>query len=812
MAGTLVGGAALGAVFGEFLRAVEDVVKKTANFNSILKQLQSTLDRVTPTIEDIEKLNRLLDRPERETAMFTDRLQGGQSLVLKCAKVRSWNYCAKYLYARKLMALEKSLLKFFQIEAAAQSCRDNKNVLVVVKSMDSKLDRMGTMGGFGGCCDVPSVRDFVVGFDEPLRELKLKILEGQEQVVVISAPGGCGKTTLAKMVCHDPQIKEMFRDNIFFVIASKAPSIMVIIEKLFQHKGYPVPAFQTNEDAMYQLEHMLKQIGPNPILLVLDDVWSGLESLIEVLKQQKSEIKILVTSRFEFPRFNSTIKLKPLKDQDANALFRHSACADHASSTIPPDIVDKIVKCCRGFPLALDVVGRSLCGRRKEIWKHVLKQWSEGQSIFESESNNDLLSCLQTSLNTLVERYKECYLDLASFPEDQRIPATALMDMWVELYNLGENGEDAIAILDELAKRSLVEQVIIRKDASDVSGYYNEHFAMQHDLLRELAIHQSSQEPIEQRKRFIVDIRGNDLPRWWIEQGQHPIHARLASLSTDEMFSSNWHDMPLPKVEVLVLNIQTKDYTLPQFMEKMDQLKVLIITNYGFCSAEIKNFPLPGYLSSLKRIRLEHVSISSISNSILQMRNLRKISFIMCEIAEGFRNCTIHIPDMLPNLAEIVIDYCNDLVEVPAWLCNIRFLKELSITNCHELIAIPEGFGMLHNLEVLRLHACTKLLELPKSIRSLHKLDFLDISDCISMSELPEQMGELCSLRNLHMRGCHGLSELPCSVKDLKQLKEVICDEETAYLWDQYKFDIINLKINVLKEDVNLDWLHDIQL
>ena len=130
------------------------------------------------------------------------------------------------------------------------------------------------------------------------------------------------------------------------------------------------------------------------------------------------------------------------------------------SNMVAPKL--QIVKGCGGFPLALDVVGRSLCGRRKEIWKHVLKQWSEGQSIFESKSNNDLLTCLQTSLNTLVWRYKECYLDLASFPEDQRIPATALMDMWVELYNLDENGEDAIAILDELSNRSLVEQVIIR--------------------------------------------------------------------------------------------------------------------------------------------------------------------------------------------------------------------------------------------------------------------------------------------------------------------------------------------------------------
>ncbi|PSS21558.1 Disease resistance protein [Actinidia chinensis var. chinensis] len=811
MAVAFVGGAALGAVFGELLRAVEDVVSKSASFNSILKQLQSTLNRVTPTIEDIEKLNRVLDRPQLETDMFTDRLREGQRLVLKCAKVRCWNYCAKYSYAKKLMALEKSLLNFFIIDVAAVNYRDTKDVLVAVNRVDSKLDRMGTMGGFVGCCGIPGVRDFVVGFYEPLRVLKMQILDGKEQVVVISAAGGCGKTTLAKMLCHDAEIKVKFGDNIFFVIASKTPSIMVIIEKLFQHKGYPVPAFQTDEDAMNQLVHMLKKFGPNPILLVLDDVWSGLESFIEFLKQQISDMKILVTSRFEFPRFNSTIKLKPLKDQDAKALFCHSAFPHHGSSSIPDDLVNKIVKGCGGFPLALDVVGRSLCGRRKEIWKHVLKQWSEGQSIFDSESNKELLTCLQTSLNTLVERYKECYLDLASFPEDQRIPATALMDMWVELYNLGENGEDTIAILDELSKRSLVEQVIVRKDASDASGYYNEHFVMQHDLLRELAIHQSSQEPIEQRTRFIMDIRGTDLPRWWIEQGQHPIHARLVSLSTDEMFSSNWHDMQLPKVEVLVLNIQTRDYTLPQFMEKMDQLKVLIITNYGFCSAEIKNFPLPRYLSSLKRIRLEHVSISSISNSILQMRNLRKLSLIMCEIAEAFRNCTVHIPDMLPNLVEIVIDYCNDLVEFPAWLCNIRFLKELSITNCHELVAIPEGFGKLQNLEVLRLHACTKLLELPKSIRSLHKLDFLDISDCISLTELPEQMGELFSLRNLHMRGCQGLSELPCSVKNLEQLKEVICDEETAYLWEQYKIDLINLEINVLKEDVNLDWLHDLQ-
>lgn len=116
---------------------------------------------------------------------------------------------------------------------------------------------------------------------------------------------------------------------------------------------------------------------------------------------------------------------------------------------------------CGGFPLALEVVGRSLRGQPKEIWKRTLKQWSEGKSIFSSDSNKEILIRLLSSVNSLDEMYKECYLDLASFPEDQRIPATALIDMWVGLYNLDEDG-DAIAILHELSKRSLIGKVVTR--------------------------------------------------------------------------------------------------------------------------------------------------------------------------------------------------------------------------------------------------------------------------------------------------------------------------------------------------------------
>ena len=50
-------------------------------------------------------------------------------------------------------------------------------------------------------------------------------------------------------------------------------------------------------------------------------------------------------------------------------------------------------------------------------------------------------------------------MDLGSFPEDQRLPVAAL---WVELYELDEDGIHAIANLQELTTRNLASLVMAR--------------------------------------------------------------------------------------------------------------------------------------------------------------------------------------------------------------------------------------------------------------------------------------------------------------------------------------------------------------
>ncbi|KAK2973515.1 hypothetical protein RJ640_002624, partial [Escallonia rubra] len=475
-----------------------------------------------------------------------------------------------------------------------------------------------------------------------------------------------------------------------WVVLLSAPSgITNIVQELIQTKGRQ-QKFEEEHEAMKQLGGFLeKQIKTGPILLVLDDVWPEGEPLIQKFKFKIEGFKILVTSRLVLPSIKK-------------------------------------------FTYTLDPV--------------ILDEWSKGLSILDTSSK--LLKTLQTSIDALDEKkgkphLKNCYLDLGSFPEDQRISAIALHDMWVELYNLDEKDMYTYEYLQLLWMRNLVKF---------------------HDLLRELAIYLSNQEPIELRKRVILEITDNKLPKWWVEKEQEPINARLLSISTDEAFSLSLDNIQLPKVEVLILNSRTKNYSLPLFVQKPGQLKVLIIANYGGCPAEVNNFSEVDYLSNLKRIRFEHVSISSLGTSLVKLSKLRKMSLIMCEIGKAFANCI----NMFPDLVEIEIAYCTDLVEFPVELCNICHLKKLSITKCNELTSL-EALGALTTLEVLQLHSCTKLKGLPESIGDLHKLKSLDISDCVSMSEMPLRMGELCNLRTLCMSGCSGLSELPQSVKDLPQ-------------------------------------------
>ena len=92
------------------------------------------------------------------------------------------------------------------------------------------------------------------------------------------------------------------------------------------------------------MENLLNQLNKkSPILLVLDDVWHGSESLVDKFEFRLSNYKILVTSKCAIRRFGSPCVLKPLGDADATKLFQHSASLSQSSSDDPDDVVKEVL-------------------------------------------------------------------------------------------------------------------------------------------------------------------------------------------------------------------------------------------------------------------------------------------------------------------------------------------------------------------------------------------------------------------------------------------------------------------------------------
>lgn len=104
--------AAMGTAISELLRVVIAVAQQTAEFKSNLESLKNTLETVKSISNDIFKLHRVLNRPIGESYQFIDQLKRAVNLVEKCTTI---SFLKKYTYSRKLVELNNSIERFFNI-------------------------------------------------------------------------------------------------------------------------------------------------------------------------------------------------------------------------------------------------------------------------------------------------------------------------------------------------------------------------------------------------------------------------------------------------------------------------------------------------------------------------------------------------------------------------------------------------------------------------------------------------------------------------------------------------------------------------
>lgn len=205
-----------GALVSEALKFVIEEAKKFKSFKPLSKDLAETMERLLPLTKEIDSMQNKLDLGSGELKKLMETIEKAYVLVCKLRDDPVWFY-EKSLYARDIEDINGEMTKFCGIDLQVLQYRNQLKLLGVadhlvdmVYSLGKKMDGL-TMSVptpvFRDLCSVPKLDKALVGLSWPLMELKKRLFDNSVVNLVISAPPGCGKTTLVTQLCHEADVK-----------------------------------------------------------------------------------------------------------------------------------------------------------------------------------------------------------------------------------------------------------------------------------------------------------------------------------------------------------------------------------------------------------------------------------------------------------------------------------------------------------------------------------------------------------------------------------------------------------------------------
>ncbi|XP_056163574.1 TMV resistance protein N-like isoform X2 [Syzygium oleosum] len=258
-----------------------------------------------------------------------------------------------------------------------------------------------------------------VGIDSRVVKLKSMLnLESDDGVLMVGlwGQGGIGKTSLAKAL-YNAMFKQ-FEGSCFLANVretSKGSGGLVTLQEILLNDVL-LPQQRLEVSNVNGGIHLIqRRLGRKKVLLILDDVddlrqlntlasdkWFGNGSRIIITTRDKHLLTCHGINQ------DHVYKVQALDDSEAHELLSQHAFLTHQILKISTDLVKSVLHHANGLPLALEVLGSFLCGRREHEWESTLKKLSR-------VPNNEINDVLKISYDGLEENEKEIFLDIACF-------------------------------------------------------------------------------------------------------------------------------------------------------------------------------------------------------------------------------------------------------------------------------------------------------------------------------------------------------------------------------------------------------------
>ncbi|XP_022753653.1 probable disease resistance protein At4g27220 [Durio zibethinus] len=643
------------------------------------EDLKKSRDRLQHDIEDAERQLQEIEDDVKDLLSQADIILSDETLENEMQRnMRCFIWCPNW---RRQYWLSKKAMK---------------NTLVIGELIEkiAKFSQPGRVAyrsrSTNPTIEFLSSKDFMIfasskkGFDQIIEALQ------DDKVSMIGLWGmpGVGKTTLVREVGIHAKKLNLF-DEVVIATVSQKPNFDTIQDEIAKYLDFDMKNAQGRRSIQEFWSKLQKE---KRILIILDDVWAKIDLKEQIgipFADDHKGCKILLTTRRQHlcvtMECQRTILLGCLNDHEAWTLFNAKAGLNDSSNVIK-HVASKVIKKCKGLPIAIVTLGSALKGKNLHRWEAAYRRLENRRldDIEDIDEKNAYL-VLEVSFDYLNDKEtKMCFLLCSLFPEDHEIYVEELVR-----YAWGLELCKGMGSIEEVRSEVLAAMDIL-KDSCLLLNCGERHVKM-HDLVRDVALWIASN-----RKEFSFMIKSDVVEMW-------PKEESLESYEAVSFNTSRIVELPkglvCPNLKILLLGGDGNMITSSEFFEGMKALKACTL-NSRLISPDAFQFQ-----TNLRTLHLERCKLLDIS-VLGKLKKLEVLSFS-----------------------------CSDIKELPEEIGNLDNLKLLDLSYCVQLQRIPSQLiRRLSKLEELYLHGCQFLSWATEN--TVQEESFASLSELNSLSNL----------------------------------------------------------------------------